>query len=168
VSGRVGRRVGAALVGVWLLSAGPAGADGWGGIRPGQTTAREVEARYGRPTRERAVTEGGRTGAEWTYMGERAPKGLDRMVVGLGLLGSDGFRADVVRGLTLYPKPQVFTVEMIVAGWGAPDGIGTDQQTGRSILRYETKAILVVLDATETWAEIMVFALEKPAAKTPS
>lgn len=153
----------AALVAAVAL-AGPAAAANWGGITPGQTTRQEVEARYGRPTRERTVTEEGRTAAEWTYAGDAAPRGLERMVVGFGLLGPQGFRPDVVRALTLYARPRVFTLEVIASGWGVPDAIGTEQATGRSVFRYDARALLIVLDRTGQWAEVLLFAPEKPPA----
>jgi hypothetical protein len=135
-------------------------ADGWGGITPGVTTRREVETRYGRPTRERAVTEAGRTGAEWTYASERAPQGLERLVVSFGLLRGSRFEGDVVRGFVLYPKPRVFTVNAITNGWGKPTAIGTDQATGRPAFRYDAKALLVILDPSGEWAEVLMFAPE--------
>jgi hypothetical protein len=143
-----------------LLVATAVSAAGWGGITPGETRQREVEARYGRPSRERSVTEGGLTGAEWAFVGDRAPRGLDRMVVGFGLVGPQGFTADLVRVLTLYPKPRVFTVASLTQGWGKPDAIGTDEQTKRSVLRYDARAILVFLDRSGEWAEVIVFAPE--------
>jgi len=147
-----------------LFLAGSAGAAGWGTITPGETTRRDVEARYGRPSHERQVMEGGLTGAEWTYVGDRAPAGLDRMVVGFGLLRPAGFAPDVVRALILYPKPRVFTLLELTTGWGKPDGIGTDSQTGRSLLRWEGRGILVYLDRTGEYAELMVFAPETTGA----
>lgn len=134
----------------------------WGGITPGETTRREVEARYGRPTRERQVIEGTLIGTEWTYSGDRAPKGLDRMVVGFGLVRPGGFAPDLVRSLTLFPQPRVFTVLELTTGWGKPDAIGTEEQSGRMVLRYDAKAILIVLDRSAQWAETIVFGPESP------
>lgn len=151
------------IAGLIVLGAATlASAAGWGGITPRETTRREVEVRYGRPTRERQVTEGTLTGAEWTYSGDRAPKGLDRMVVGFGLVREGGFAPDVVRSLTLYPKPRVFTALELMAGWGKPDAIGSDEETGRMMLRYDAKGILIVLDRSAQWAETIVFAPESP------
>jgi hypothetical protein len=147
-----------------VLTAGwaaTAWAEGWGGITAGVTTRREVEARYGRPTRERAVTEAGRTGSEWTYAGERAPQGLERLVVSFGLLRGNRFEAELVRGFALYPRPRVFTVTAITNGWGTPTAIGTDQATGRPALRYDAQALLVILDPSGEWAEVLVFAPER-------
>ena len=158
------RRVAGVLALGFGLAAAAAAAT-WGGITPGETTRREVEARYGRPSRERSVTEGSYTGAEWTYTGDRAPRGLDRMVVGFGLIGPRGFAPDVVRALTLYAKPRVFTVPAITAGWGPADAMGIDQATGRQALRYDAKGMLVLLDPKAEWAEILLFAPEKAAAR---
>lgn len=160
------RRPGPALS-ILLLAlglAGPAGAESWGGITPGETTRPDVEARYGRPSRERMVTEEGRTAAEWTYVGERAPRGLDRMIVSFGLVRPQGFVADVVRGLTLHPKPRVFTLRAITNGWGVPDAVGTEQATRRSVLRYDAKGLLIVFDPTGQWAEVLLFAPPQRAA----
>lgn len=165
------RAVGGA-VGWWLAAtlaaagmAGLAGAETWGGLVPGETTRREVEAQYGRPTRERMVVEDGRTVPEWTYAGERAPRGLDRMVVSFGFIRPEGFTADVVRGVTIYPKPRVFTLQAIANGWGMPDAIGTDEQTGRPAFRYDARGLLIVLDRSGSWAEILLFAPKQPAPK---
>jgi hypothetical protein len=156
------------LVGLVLLGwAGAAAAETWGGITPGRTMRREVEALYGRPTRERTVTEEGRTGTEWTYAGDRAPKGLDRLVVAFGLLSPRGFTPDVVRSVLLHAKPRIFTIQAITNGWGKPDAIGTDGQTGRPAFRYDAKGLLIVLDPTGSWADVLLFAPEKDPGKSP-
>lgn len=154
----------AALLASMVVS-GLAAAAGWGGITAGVTTREEVETLFGRPTRQRVVAEEGQTGTEWTYVGERAPRGLERLVVGFGLLGPDGFAPDLVRSLTLYPKPRVFTAEMIGQGWGKPDAIGTEEQTGRPAMRYDQEGLLVVMDPTAQWAEVLVLAPGKSARK---
>ncbi len=142
--------------------AGPAWAATWGGLVPGETTRREVEANYGRPTRERTVVEEGRTVPEWTYVGERAPAGLERMVVSFGALRPEGFLPDIVRSVTIYPKPRMFSIESIGRGWGTPDAVGTDEQTGRPVFRYYAKGLLVILDRSGSWAEVLPFAPAAP------
>jgi hypothetical protein len=144
-----------------LVWASLAGAAAWGGITPGETLRREVEARYGKPTRERTVAEEGRTTVEWTYAGEQAPRGITRMVVSFGLIKSGLFQPDVVRALTLHTRRGVFPMKMIAEGWGKPDAIGTDEQTGQPAFRYDAKGLLVILDKTGSWAEMMVFAPER-------
>jgi hypothetical protein len=140
-----------------LAGAGGAGAESWGGLTPGETTRARVETLFGRASRERALVEEGRTVPEWTYAGERAPQGLERMVVSFGLLAGGRFAPDLVRSVTLYPKPRVFSLLAITNGWGPPDAIGTEEATGRSSFHYRTRGLLVILDRTGAWAEIMVF-----------
>ena len=164
------RRGGCGCAGVVVLvalaTAGPASAETWAGITPGETTRQEVEARHGRPTRERMLVEEGRTVPEWTYLTDRAPRGLDRMVVSFGFLRPEGFTADVVRAVVIYPKPRVFTLEAIGDGWGTPDAIGTDEQTGRPAFRYDARGLLIILDRTGAWAEVLLFA-PTPASGKP-
>lgn len=163
----MGRGIAGVVLGLAVLAwAVLAGAAGWGGITPGETLRRDVQARYGPPSRERTVTDEGRTAAEWTYTGDLAPRGIERMVVSFGLLKGASFAPDVVRALTLYPKPGVFRLPLITEGWGKPDAIGTDAQTGRPAFRYDAKGLLVIFDRRGEWAEMMVFAPEPPA-RTP-
>lgn len=161
VGGLPGLLVASVILAAW---ASPTSAEPWGGMAPGQTILREVEAQYGRPTRERMVTEEGRTAPEWTYIGERAPRGLDRVVISFGLIRPEGFKPDLLRAVTIYPKPRVFLLQAIITGWGTPDAIGTDEQSGRPALRYN-RGLLIILDPTGAWAEIMLFAPSQPAAK---
>jgi hypothetical protein len=104
------------------------------------------------------VVEEGRTASEWTYMGDRAPTGLDRMVVSFGLLGPGGFAPDMVRALVLYPKPRLYSLGTITQGWGTPDAVGSDEQTGQVAFRYDRHGVLILLDRTESWAEMILFA----------
>ena len=102
-------------------------AESWGGLTPGETARSGVENLYGRPSRERALVEEGRTVAEWTYAGDRAPRGLDRMVISFGLASGPTFNPDIVRSIVLYPKPHVFSLRSISNGWGPPDAVGTEE-----------------------------------------
>lgn len=154
-----GLRLGLVLL-LWPLVASAAS---WGGITPGESLRRDVESRYGTPSRERTVSEEGRTAPEWTYAGDRAPRGLERMVVAFGLVRGSAFVPDVVRAITLYPKPGVFRLKMVSDGWGKPDAIGTDEQTGRPAFRYDGQGLLVIFDRTGEWAEVMMFAPRKPS-----
>jgi hypothetical protein len=150
------------ILGVALvLAPGPArpvAAEAWGGLTPGISLRRDVEALYGKPSRERAVVEEGRTALEWTYAGERAPGGVERMVVSFGLLRGGAFEPDLVRAISVYPRPHVFSLRAITNGWGTPDGIGTEEATGRPSLHYRTRGLLIVLDRTGSWAELLLFA----------
>jgi hypothetical protein len=165
--GGSGRRVARALALALLLALlGPerAGrAESWGGITPGETTRAQVQALFGPPSREQTVVEEGRTALEWTYMGERAPRGLTRMAVSFGLLRGGRFEPDVVRALALEPKPHVFSLRAITSGWGQPDAIGTEEATGRPSLQFKKEGLLVILDRTGSWAELLLLA-PRPAA----
>jgi hypothetical protein len=141
-----------------LLAPAAARAESWGGLTPGETLRAGVERLYGRPSRERPLVEEGRTVLEWTYAGDGAPRGLDRMVVTFGMLVAGGrFAPDVVRAVALYPKPHVFSLRAISSGWGAPDAVGTEEATGRPSFHYRTHGLLVIFDKTGAWAEFLLF-----------
>jgi hypothetical protein len=140
-----------------LAATGDAVAESWGGLTPGETTRAGVEALFGRPNRERSVVDEGRTVAEWTYAAERAPRGMERMVISFGYIVGGRFAADVVRSVTLYPKPHVFSLRAIANGWGTPDAIGTEEATGRPTFQYRTLGLLIIFDKTGGWAEFMLF-----------
>lgn len=143
----------------------PAAPESWGGVTPGETTRRELEALHGRPTRERVVVEDGRTVPEWTYVADRAPRGLERMVVSFGFMRPAGFTPDVVRSVTLYPKPRVFSLQAIANAWGTPDAVATEEATGRPAFRYDARGLFIVLDRTGAWAEMMLFAPRQGPAR---
>jgi hypothetical protein len=148
---------------VTLLSVGgDVGAESWGGITPGETTQAGVEKLFGRPSRERPLVDEGRTVAEWTYAEDRAPKGLIRMVVNYGLMANGRFVPDVVRSVTLYPKPRAFPVRIVFDGWGEPDAIGTEEASGRPSFQYRSRGLLVVFDKTGAWAELLLFGPHQP------
>ena len=149
-----------------LAAAGDGGAESWGGLAPGETTRTGVEALFGRPSRERTLVEEGRTVAEWTYAAERAPRGLERMVISFGFLLGGRFAPDVVRAVTLYPKPHVFSLRAITNGWGTPDAIGTEEATGRPSFQYRTRGLLIILDKTGSWAEFLLFGPSRPGGGT--
>lgn len=141
-----------------LAQAGGVGAASWGGVTPGETARAEIERLFGRPSRERTVVEEGRSVAEWTYVGDRAPSGMERMVVSFGFLVGGRFAPDVVRAVTLYPKPHVFSFLAITNGWGKPDAIGTEEATGRPSFHYRAEGLLIIFDKTGSWAELLLFA----------
>jgi hypothetical protein len=160
---RTGRTLGLAAILMLLVAGGDVCAETWGGITPGETTRAALEALYGRPSRERTLVDEGRTVGEWTYAEDRAPKGLIRMVVNYGLLVGDRFMPDVVRSVTLYPKPHVFSMPAISNGWGPPDGVGTEEATGRPSFQYRTRGLLVIFDKSGSWAEFLLFGPRQPA-----
>jgi hypothetical protein len=137
--------------------------ESWGGITPGETTRQALRASYGPPTRERVLVEEGRTVAEWTYAGQQAPRGIERVVVSFGLVRPGGFDPEVVRAVTLYPKPRIFSTQAITNGWGKPDGVATEEATGRPALQWASRGLLIVLDKGGNWAEMMLFAPKPPA-----
>jgi hypothetical protein len=157
--GASGRRAGRvlALALAVLATAGHGGAETWGGLTPGETMRAEVEALYGRPSRERLLVEEGQTAAEWTYAGERAPRGIVRMVVSFGLVMGGRFAPDVVRSVALYPKPHVFSLRVISNGWGPPDAVGTEDATARPSFHYRRKGLLIIFDKAGDWAEFLLF-----------
>jgi len=139
----------------------PAAGAGFGRITPGETTRKEVEGEYGKPSREATVLTEGRTVAEWTYLSGRAPKGITRMVIAFGLIRNEQFEPDLVRSLTLYPDAGVFPLKALTNGWGEPAATAKDSSTGRTIFRY-AGGLFVALDRTGRWAEVMTFAPAPP------
>jgi hypothetical protein len=155
--------VGRLALGLAMLAlASGVGAESWGGLTPGQSTRVDVERIFGRPSRERTLVEEGRTVAEWTYAGERAPQGMERMVVSYGFLVGGRFVPDVVRAVTLYPKPRVFSLRSITNGWGMPDTIGTQEATGQQSFHYRTRGLFIIFDKTVSWAELLLFGPPEP------
>ena len=155
--------LGLALAAAVLAGTGDLGAESWGGLTPGETVRAGVEALYGRPSRERSLIEEGRTVAEWTFTGAQAPRGLERMVISFGLMAGGVFVPDVVRAVTLYPKPHVFALRVILGGWGSPDAIGTEEASGRPTFHYRSRGLLIILDKTGSWAELLLFGPRLPA-----
>jgi hypothetical protein len=145
-----------------LGAAGDAAAETWGGLTPGETLRGGVESLYGKPSRERSLVEEGRTVAEWTYAGDRAPRGLERMVVNYGLASGATFNPDVVRAIVLYAKPHVFSMRSISDGWGPPDAVGTEESTGRPSFHYRTRGLLIIFDKSGSWAEVLLFGPPQP------
>jgi hypothetical protein len=141
-----------------LALASAVGAESWGGLTPGETSRAEVERLYGRPSRERTLVEEGRTVTEWTYAVERAPQGMERMIISFGFLVRGRFAPDIVRAVSLYPRPRIFPVLTITTGWGRPDAIGTEEATGRPSFHYRSRGLLILFDKTGSWAEFLLFA----------
>jgi hypothetical protein len=154
----VRRTLGLALMIAALGAAGELRAESWGGLTPGETLRGGVESLYGKPSRERSLVEEGRTVAEWTYAGDRVPRGLERMVINYGLASGAAFNPDIVRAIVLYPKPHVFSLRSISSGWGPPDAVGTEEATGRPSFHYRTRGLLIIFDKSGSWAEMLLFA----------
>jgi YD repeat-containing protein len=79
------------------------------------------------------------------------------MVVSFGLNGASGFRDELVRALEIYPTPGAFTVENITTAWGKPEAIGTHQETGQVMFRYDAQGLLVVMNRRGDSVEVMLF-----------
>lgn len=109
-----------------VLHGGAAVAEQWGGVEPGVSTTAEVKSLRGTPTRTAKQKVDGYDTEEWIYEDARAPAGIRRMVVDFGLMTAAGYRADLVRALKLEPRSGAFDKDSIIAGWGAPAGVGKD------------------------------------------
>jgi hypothetical protein len=160
---RTRRTIGLVVFLTMLAPAGRLGAESWGGLTPGETKQAGVEAVHGKPSRERPLVEEGRTVAEWTYAGDRAPRGLERMVISFGFMVGGRFAPDVVRSIAIYPKPHVFSLTAISNGWGPPDAIGTEESTGRPSFHYRTQGLFIIFDKTGSWAELLLFSPRQSA-----
>jgi hypothetical protein len=131
----------------------------WGLIVPGTSTFDAVRERYGAATRvDRQKVEGFDT-QTWTYEGEQAPVGMQRMTVEFGLKSASGFRPDVVRDFKIEPRPGAFNRGIIVSGWGPPDKIG--RTNDRDVFLYQ-EGLLVYFDPEGWNAIMMVFTLPQP------
>lgn len=148
-----------ALEPAWRLA--PALAADWGGIVPGESTINNVRDWYGAPTRNTAQKVDGYDTTQWVYEGQRAPGGLIRMTVDFGLLTPSGYRPDLVRSLTIEPKPGVFTVDHVLQGWGIPD---RETPTGTIAFFYEQGLLVYFADDGRTVTS-MVFT---PPQKAPA
>jgi hypothetical protein len=126
----------------------------WGLIEPGLTTMEAVRARYGNATRMSTQKVDGYDSSQWVYEGERAPVGMDRMVIDFGLLTPEGYRPQVVRSLLLHPKPGTFNRRLIIQGWGEPTGVG--EQSGAPAFMYE-EGLFVSFDQNAWDVKTMLF-----------
>ena len=136
----------------------------WGGIDAGVSTLEQVRERYGAPSKEtRAKVEGYDT-VEWIYEGPRAPAGLIRMVVYIGLLTPAGYKPNVVRVLRLEPKPRIFLRQTVVNGWGLPDG---QAKEGGQATYYYKVGLLVTFEKDDQDDENVVFMNFTPPQPDP-
>ena len=151
----------AIVVCVTLIS--PAHAEEWGGIIPGKTVKFQVRERFGPPSREVAKQVEGYNTTEWFYEQAKAPQGIREMHVQFGLLTPQGFNANMVRALTLTPRPGVFTRAHILTGWGRPDQVGSEQEKGQRIFVYKS-GLVVIFDKSDQLAETLLFTPPQPGA----
>jgi len=139
-------------------------AEEWGGVVPGKSLKFQVRERFGAPTREVTKTIEGYNTSEWFYEQARAPEGIGQMQVQFGLLTPQGFNPNIVRALTLNPRPGVFTLEDILSGWGKPDRVGAEQEKGRRVFFYQS-GLVVLFEKGDQHAETLLFT--PPQAEAP-
>lgn len=152
------------LSAIVALAAVPARASDWGGIEPGVTTFEQVRARYGPPTKESRPKVEGYDTLEWVYEGDLAPPGLARMTVEFGMLTNGTYKPNIVRLLTLEPKPLIFGKNTVIQGWGVPDGIVDNKEGGSTLIWKE--GLIVTFDKEGVNALTMIFTVPQPI--TPS
>jgi hypothetical protein len=148
------------LLALMLLAAGPVAAADWGGIYPGTTTVEQVRARYGNPTKESRPKVDGYDTVQLIYEGDRAPAGMVRMTVDFGILTPGGYKANVVRLLTLEPKPAIFGRGTVIQGWGIPDGFADNADGGATLVWND--GLLVVFDKDRENARALMFSVPQP------
>ena len=149
-----------AAVALAMAAVAPAFAAEWGSIVPGTSTTESVRARFGQPTRQATQKVDGYDTTEWLYEGERAPRGLQRLVVDFGLLTGAGYRANVVRTMRLEPVPGVFTRDTVLIGWGTPQRAGKDGET--PVFFYQD-GLIVYFDKEGWVAARLLFTPPQPA-----
>jgi hypothetical protein len=131
-----------------------AGAAEWQTIRPGETVQSGVRTQFGNPTRMSSHKVDGYDSPQWLYEGEQAPRGMIRVTIDFGLLTPQGYRADVVRLMTLEPRKGIFTRRAVLTGWGEPDVY--DVEGEKKVIRYRS-GLFVYFDKDGWIAEKMYF-----------
>jgi hypothetical protein len=145
--------------GLAMAAPGSVWASNWGGLEPGVTTQEQVRERYGAPSKEAKQKVEGYDTTTWVYEGSKAPVGMIRMTVDLGLLKPDGFKADLLRVFVLEPKPNMFPLQAVIDGWGMPTAAG--DQGGFPTMVFED-GLIVVFEKQGQWADSMTFTMPQP------
>jgi hypothetical protein len=153
-----------ALLLVLALIAVPAAASEWGGIEPGVSSVDQVRGRYGQPSKETRPKVEGYDTLQWVYEGAQAPEGVTRMTVDFGLLVAGAYKPNLVRLLTLEPKPAIFGKHTVIQGWGVPDAVA-DNKDGSSTLIWKD-GLLATFAKEGNDAVSMIFSVPQPL--TPS
>lgn len=155
------RRVRVVAIVVGLVVAGPlaAWASSWGGIEPGVTTGEQVRERFGAPSKETTQKVEGYDTTTLVYEGDKAPSGMVRMTVDVGVLKPDGFKANLVRVFVLEPKPTIFPLQAVVDGWGLPTAAG--EQGGFPTMLFDS-GLIVVFEREGQFASSMTFVVPQP------
>src|SRR5262245_38484538 len=145
-----------------LVFAGPpltTWASSWGGIEPGVTTTEQVRERFGAPSKETTQKVEGYDSTTMVYEGDKAPSGMNRMTIDVGVLKPDGYKANLVRVFVLEPKPLIFPLQAIIDGWGLPTAAG--EQGGFPTMLYES-GLIVVFEREGQFASTMTFIVPQP------
>src|SRR5262245_34468393 len=137
----------------------------WGGVQPGVTSREQVNDRYGPPSKENRPKIEGYDTIQWVYENTRAPAGIIRMTIDFGILAPSGFKSNVVRVLTLEPKPSIFGRMTLIQGWGLPDGISNNPDGSVNLLWKD--GLFVTLDKEGEEAAVMVFSPPQPTLEIP-
>lgn len=155
---RAGRLIGIVL---GLIVAGPpaAWAANWGSIEPGVTTGEQVREHFGAPSKESTQKTEGYDTTTLLYEGDKAPSGVSRLIVDLGVLKPDGFKPSLVRVFVIEPKPGIFPMPAVIDGWGLPSAAG--DQGGFPTLFYES-GLIVVFEKEGQFATSMTFVVPQP------
>lgn len=148
-----------------LLGRGSAAAEEWGAIEPGATTADEVRARYGAPSKETRGKADNYDTLQWVYEDTRAPSGINRMTVDYGLLTPKGYQPTVVRVFRLEPKSKIFGRSTVIHAWGVPDAI--TEHNGMDVFFYKT-GLLVNFDKEGEEATLLTFTPPQTEAGGPA
>jgi hypothetical protein len=155
----------AAVLGLALAVPAAACAASWGGIEPGVTTLEQVRERYGAPSKETRQKVETYDTMTWIYEADKAPSGINRMVVDFGILKPDGYKPSLVRVFVIEPRPTIFAIQTIVDGWGLPAVAG--DQNGYPTMMYEA-GLVVIFDKQTLWAESMTFTVPQPLPQPPT
>ena len=158
-------RIGWLAIAICVALISPAHAEEWSGIIPGKTLKFQVRERFGPPSREVKKSVEQYDTIEWFYEQGKAPEGITQMQVQFGLITPQGFNPDIVRALTLTPRPGVFTHNDILSGWGQPDRAGAEKEKGQRIFLYKS-GLVVLFEKYDQFAETLLFT--PPQAEAPS
>ena len=158
------------LVLALVLLAGVTAADAaeWQTIRPGESVQSAVRTQFGSPTRMLSQKVEGYDSPQWVYEGEQAPRGMTRVIIDFGVLTPQGYRAEIVRLMTLEPRRGVFIRPTVISGWGEPDA--SDVEGEKKVIRYQS-GLFVYFDKDGWVAEKMYFTPPqgpRPASAAPT
>ena len=137
----------------------------WHAIRPGESTQDDVRAQLGQPTRVASQKVEGYDTAQWLYEGAQAPRGSVKVTIEFGILTPQGYKANVVRAIHLAPRPGIFTRQIVLAGWGEPEGAMTEQ--GQPSILYRS-GLVVTFDKDGEIATMLTFTPPQVPAQTPA